>query len=211
MSPIYVFQMGKVGSSSIHEAVARAGFDTRHCHTLKPLKLTGWPERQAVITAVREPIARAISLFFQRLAEVVPEKPRPTISDVPYLCECFLRRFDYMDTTRWFDAEFLPVTGVDLLSTSNDELQTFDFGFDLLVLRQEDDLEVNQEKLREFLGAPDLTLYRSNVTEEHQSKGLVYKVFKDYFIAPKEMLRLLGGTRYIRRFDYWGALEKWEE
>ncbi|MFT3831143.1 MAG: putative capsular polysaccharide synthesis family protein [Opitutaceae bacterium] len=103
--PIFLYQMGKVGSTAVEIGLRARGLAVRHIHSLggdyadqfrfrrarAPLvgrlrkralglvhaQLLRWPNRPAkVITLVREPLARNIAAFFQLLRRVLWEEPR---------------------------------------------------------------------------------------------------------------------------------------
>ncbi len=91
--PVLVFQVGKVGSASIVNSLTKAGIYALHVHSIEsflqfnyksslpPFRFTEDEDRYIrdkfakmkklrIITAVREPIARDLSQFFQKFGEL---------------------------------------------------------------------------------------------------------------------------------------------
>ncbi|TVS78019.1 hypothetical protein FPZ47_23160 [Mycobacterium helveticum] len=174
--PLFVFQMGKVGSTT-HEETLEARYRYYHLHLLENFNATYEPYRVGrrakgaeyfdIITATRDPLARKISCFFQNLA-VNQENPT---AEYPF---CFksvdaalnagmyelVDRFHAWDdgipqATEWFDRHFEPATGIRI----------YDHGFDpekgwqifregkwrVLVLRFEDLHKNHLDALNQFV------------------------------------------------------------
>lgn len=138
--PILVWTMGKVGSSTISYSLFMAGFYTLDIHTLFSPQVTDLspdPSSQdgnnrlpyhivrsrragdllesgtapiEIITAVREPIGRNLSAFFQNVKKADLEGK--TNDQVIAL---FKDSYPQHIPLRWFDNEILKGTGVDLL------------------------------------------------------------------------------------------------
>ena len=97
---VLVYQMGKVGSSSIKKTLVKAGFSVKHFHYAAG---TSWDRRNRpkgifgvsrlrdfhgkIITLTRDPISRNISAFFQNLQAFginVSDKP-----DIQHVIDVF--------------------------------------------------------------------------------------------------------------------------
>ena len=170
MQPVYVFQMGKVGSTSLVEAVdgiqvhhlhwgnwwrsLRAEYCRHHLNSLR-MKLDR-PTR--IITAVREPVARNISAFMQNHRAYGWQ---PTM-------ETFLERFRHEEPLAWFDEEMLPFSGIDVFKHPFPHDKGWQVIDDrLLILRAETDDSIKQEVISNFLGQP-VNLVRKNVSKDKQ-------------------------------------------
>ena len=140
--PVLVYQMSKVGSSSVERTLTRAGIPHVHVHFIAPASWEetarwhakndqtlpphfhkgrllrywiNWTERQVrVVTLVRDPIARHVSGAF----EVGHQTgfPKENKSKALQALGNQLRAKDVLDYPyTWFDREIAPVFGVDVL------------------------------------------------------------------------------------------------
>lgn len=145
-SPIVVFQMGKVGSSSIVEALRTAG-DTPvfHVHSLTAeglaylrrfdelrgrspgehywsgeflrRRLARGTVRPQVVSVVRDPVARNVSAWFQALDLWDPAAwSRPDAADVEAVATRFLEHYPHERVFEWFELELGQGLGVDILA-----------------------------------------------------------------------------------------------
>ncbi|WP_131806141.1 putative capsular polysaccharide synthesis family protein [Mycobacterium alsense] len=175
--PLFVYQMGKVGSTTIEETLEaryryyhlhnRADFSSKY-EPYRVSRRTRGAEYFDIITAVRDPLARKISCFFQHLAVHPVVNP---VAEYPFCFESveaaqnagmdeLIARFHAFDdgvreATEWFDRHFEPATGIRI----------YDHGFDpekgwqifregkwrVLVLRFEDIKKNYLDALNEFV------------------------------------------------------------
>lgn len=142
--PILVYQMGKVGSSAVYEALRGASSrPVFHVHTMaeRGIAVTrrryrargavppshlflgdrlrrSWIQHDRparIVTLVREPISRNVSAFFENIDAVLPDvAPGETTNE--QLVSAFLERFDHGLPLTWFDAELRSVLDVDAYS-----------------------------------------------------------------------------------------------
>lgn len=142
-SPVLVYQVGSVGSTSIYRSLQQAGLpDVFHLHRMNadtfnhpkrgpfagppahPEHARNWafhkffvaggrPAR--IITIVRDPVARNVSCFFGQNFEYYYD-PRVAQSDVSLkqLKEIYLREFPHQHTTQWFDIHLRGALGIDV-------------------------------------------------------------------------------------------------
>ncbi|ORV83858.1 hypothetical protein AWC11_21760 [Mycobacterium interjectum] len=174
--PLFVFQMGKVGSTT-HEETLEARYRYYHLHNRADFSSKYEPYRAGrrrnggeyfdIITATRDPLARKISCFFHHLA-VSRENPA---AEYPF---CFdsvetalnagmdelIARFQAWndaipETTQWFDHHFEPATGIRIYDHKFDPekgWQIFREGkWRVLVLRFEDIHKNHLHALNEFV------------------------------------------------------------
>jgi hypothetical protein len=141
-TPILVYQMGKVGSSSIRATLrrneirpifqyhrmnpqniqtyveGRGGKQKIHEEVgLKLNELIVKPKRRAkVITMVREPVARNVSDFFERFGFFTGKRKDSTIQtdELAQLHRIFLEEYPHDEPLIWFDIEMKTMLGVDV-------------------------------------------------------------------------------------------------
>lgn len=142
--PVLIYQMGKVGSSTIKRSLDKLGrFEPYQVHRLNPDNIArvrreherrGWEPpksellsgeliermikhriRLKIITLVREPIGRNFSYYFQNLDKILGTPNAHASIPIEQLVKDFPVEFPYSDDPlTWFDYEFKEVTGIDL-------------------------------------------------------------------------------------------------
>jgi Putative capsular polysaccharide synthesis protein len=175
--PLFVFQMGKVGSTTLEETL-EARYRYYHLHEradflskFEPYRVgrrTKGSEYFDIITATRDPFARKISSFFQNLAVSRVNTPNP---DYRFCFESeeaaqnasmdeLIERFHSWDdgipeTTEWFERQFEPATGIRIYDHEFDPEQGWQIfregKWRVLVLRFEDISKNHLEALNEFV------------------------------------------------------------
>ncbi len=146
--PVLVYQMGKVGSTTIYETLKESGISSTHIHVLLPKNLD-WVRNDCevkgiatpddrfrrvlarqirkrrkqvrIITLVRDPISQNFSSFFQNFERVsgrMIRKGDEANFDIDEIVTLY--RSDYSKTTavKFFDNELGPSTGIDVYRTS---------------------------------------------------------------------------------------------
>lgn len=210
---ILIYQMGKVGSTTIEAAID----NSEHMHSLyfnepcgvrgKTVRLTlsktirkiivlpvkrFFIKRRSVvkiITVVRDPVARNISMFFQDIHYWLVEFDNNNIYDtrqegMEYIYKAFLSAFDHDYYDRWFDSEIKRFTGIDVFKIKFDKkkgmLRVKEGRFDIIFATAEN-LNSNSSiaMLEEFIGAP-ITLDSKNVGG-NKWYGDLYGKFKKEF------------------------------
>lgn len=155
-----------------------------------------------ILCAVREPIARNVSHFFQDIERFTPRNPLPeTIEEVQQI---FVDRFEHDYPDQWFDEEFLPVTGIDVLGEGFDK----DTGFQIyengrikaLVYKIEatgDDAFV--EAFNAFTGLRYQPDAKHNVGG-NKKYGALYQIFKAGPGFPPDFCKAQHEKRYATTF-----------
>jgi hypothetical protein len=135
-----------------------------------------------VITGVRDPLARAVSHFFQ-LGEELKFLPSDGSLDKMDV-SCLAKRFEdfwRFTSSDWFSEEFMPATGIDVYSESFDPQKGYRIyerkRFRMLLLRFEDLHRVGSCALSEFFGQTfELTLPMVNASQ-HKGYAKLYRRF----------------------------------
>jgi Putative capsular polysaccharide synthesis protein len=235
-SAVFIWQMGKVGSSALAESVetlgAHAVFHFHHTNAdtidkvvtakmnagveiPKDLKLSQMllsimgaiksqkHEKIYVISAVRDPIARNISAFFQNLNIFAPDVDSSFGHDALKLREIFMRTYSHSIPTGWFDRELLHTAGMDIYKTpfdhSKSALRLSEAPFELLVLRAEDADNKKSAALNELLGRSDIVIEKHNVSRRKKYARL-YSAFMDGLSFETEFLSAQYDTPFCHHF-----------
>jgi Putative capsular polysaccharide synthesis protein len=230
-SNILVYQMGKVGSTAFEGALDGSSI---HLHTLysnnpcpphvamaRPnliARLMGLVsslvKRQAVlsrskikvISLVRDPYERNVSMFFQSLpfwyADYVVSNGIDARSEgYQLLFDAFEKGFDHHYPLTWFDREFKRLFGIDVFDYQFDSekggLRIQEGKVDLLILRM-DKLSSCAELVGEFCGE-GIDLQSANKGESKWYAG-VYRYFRDNYVPSAEMLDYLYQSKFSEKF-----------
>lgn len=215
--PIFVYQMGKVASHSIYEALRRtyAGA-VIHSHGFRPDYGQGeveelyryWnsrkpPRRMHVISMVRDPVTRNISAFFENFRKTAGVELEDLNCGVKELRELFLKKYPHDQPLTWFDTGMLRHFDIDVYATPFQPCgyARYEKGaIRLLVLRCELDDETKNKCVGDFLGMPDFRSVRANVGDIKSSYGELYRAFKEQVRLPREYVDRLCESKYFRHF-----------
>jgi hypothetical protein len=240
--------MGKVGSISVYEALRRLGLDVPiyHCHGMNRSFTDGeelpkghprwWKIQQYrlvrrlieespvawnVVTMVRDPMARAISAFFQRIDDEIPgirERFKENHYDMREIIDLFCQRLSRSGHPfEWFRMQMEPVFRIDVFASEFPKNRGYTIIEGqlarLLVLRLEDMGQCCRRAFRDFLGIRHLSLPKANVSENKWDGGL-YKRFKLECEIPKQELDRMYESPLCRHFysdiQIAGFRRKWE-
>lgn len=242
-NPILVYQMGKVGSSSVtstlHALVPQIavyhvhhltndGIKDNELHSIaakrafpgpgyyhakqiqqKLLKHAGG-KRWRLIALTRDPVARNLSGFFQRIslwsADAIRRfstGERKSLFDE--LLGIFLSAYPHHKPHDWFNAELENVFGIDVYETKFDRASGYGIyhgvNADLLIIRMEDISSCYRKALYSFLhtDTSHQPLLRANESGQKEYSEL-YREFLGWISLPEEYLEDQYATRYSRHF-----------
>lgn len=225
--PILVWTMGKVGTTTVSRALARAGVQALHMHSvhtevhnrvvarsrgvpphvkaslraLELLKKETEPVR--IISMIRDPIARNISAFFENVHAFGMQYD----SAAGELIKTFKEQYPHQVPLRWFDRELKDGIGFDVFGQAFDRdarVSRYSTGrFEILVARIDADLSVLQPEISDFVGA-SLELVPENTAE---SKGyrMAYSKFKSRLSLSKDYVETMYSSTFARHF--WTSVE----
>lgn len=142
-TPVIVFQMGKVGSTSVRSSFPTPRYpvavQTHHLYSPRIESAMTWSRERdlpirahffhaaaaaerviekgrpyKLITLVREPVGRSVSQFFHNFERFVGVPLDQSHHSVAELTEILVAREAELDEATWFQREFEPALGVDL-------------------------------------------------------------------------------------------------
>jgi Putative capsular polysaccharide synthesis protein len=213
-TPVLVFQMGKVGSLSVHESLRRQHpGNVVHTHRFtadhddsQVRRLFRWAFLQArpldVISLTREPVSRNISAFFQNLERETGSPFAESRFSLEELRTIFLERYDHELPLEWFDRNIRAIFGIDVFATPFPAcgVETYERGkVRLLVIRSEIDDTAKVRAIGDFLGLPAFRLVNTNVGADKEYAD-VYRAFKSQVQLPREYVERMRGSKYFRHF-----------
>ncbi|HWO40246.1 MAG TPA: putative capsular polysaccharide synthesis family protein [Candidatus Eisenbacteria bacterium] len=213
--PVLIYQMGKVGSSSIYRSlkpiwpgltmhthfITRDAKKSQTAHIIYERAIR--PGRPIfVISPVREPIARNVSTFFQNFECETGIKYQNSTFSVNDLIQFFLRQFKHYDALRWFDNRFRVELGLDVYDyafPASGSAVISHQNIKLLLMRSELPDEVKENAIRNFLELPHFVLSNTNSSAEKDYSEM-YRQFKHTFVPPKWYFEAMYGSRFFNHF-----------
>ncbi|MEH0020718.1 MAG: putative capsular polysaccharide synthesis family protein [Desulfobacter sp.] len=180
-------------------------------------------KRVKIITIVREPISRNLSLCFQHFTDFVRDDVTNRCFDdqkssVEMFSHYLENKIDQKAGIYWFDREFLPTTGVDIYDFPFDRekgctaLQSGKY--DILVLQLEK-LNASMSSIQEFLGLTEpVELVQKNIGRK-KWYHLLYQEFKSAYAPPQSLVDEIYTSRFMKHFysdaDISRFRRKWEK
>lgn len=227
-TPILVYQMAKVGSTSMCKSLRASGLSPLHIHFLTRKKLRRLFEhhertppppvhlfvsqllrpylkrtshRLKVITLVRDPVTRYVSGQFQS-----PERSGMVGLGVEEATRTIVRRLSEPDameyTFGWFNRELKATFGADVMAAPFHRKQGFGRcrgpRVDVLVLKLEKLSELLPTIVSSFVGT-SLQEVRANVGSEKKN-GDLYSAVRARLQLPESTLRAIYDSHWVRHF-----------
>jgi hypothetical protein len=238
--PVLIYQVGKVGSSSVYSSLKRRRIACVHVHRIDPENIgklaaermrSGLPvkderlglaihhrlrhgaEKVRIITMVREPLSRNISAFFENLTDFYGGSPLDSIS-VDEAVRRFLGEYPHHVPLEWFDLEFARVTGISVFDHPFPHEQQWSVikegRFEILVIRVEAPDPVKKAALEQFLGIDNLEMVRAN-EGGGKNYATLYDDFRKRIRIPASYVDEMLDSRYARHFYSGAELSKVRE
>tara|TARA_R110002167_G_scaffold366448_1_gene597389 strand:- start:10360 stop:11178 length:819 start_codon:yes stop_codon:yes gene_type:complete len=238
---IFIYQMGKVGSTSLEQALPNAvhihafysknhtcpvrqkglaKFGLKHFIYRAEQEIVSLLLRRAfkkrsftkIITLVRDPQARNISMFFHDLDAYIfsahtnclntRRVPLPTrCQNSAMLADIYNQEFDHDYALRWFDSEFLPMTGINVYDSCFDK----DKGFAYLTSSKVEVMCIRTDKLKYCMSEvslfvdQEIVLDRLNQANE-KWYGEIYQGFITSYELPEERKHKINSSQFFQHF-----------
>lgn len=213
--PILIYQMGKVGSSSIyHPLKERYPGVVGHTHQfnqeawywevrkLHEMYYSGNLKKLHIISLIREPIGRNVSEFFHRIKQYAGIESDKDQTSVDELVDKFLNNMDHRFSLDWFDNNFKKHFGIDVYEYSfpNENFTYYEKnGIKVLLMKHDLEDELKGKLISDFLNLTNFKLERRNVGSEKGYKKM-YGSFKAEAKLPKTYLDVIKNSKYFNHF-----------
>ena len=212
--PVLVYQMGKVGSSSIRQSLAAAyqglsvnahDFSGSH-HNWMVRRLYRAVMEEGVpvdiISLIREPIGRNVSAFFENYERDTGTKYRESDLTVAQLRDMFLANYRHDLPLEWFENHIESSFGIDVYATPFPESGHATYGSGkvrLLVVKAEIPDAEKEAVIGEFLDLHPFQLLRANVGDLKVYADR-YRAFKQEVRLPADYVDRMCASRYFNHF-----------
>jgi hypothetical protein len=227
--PVLVYQMGKVGSTSVHRSLLEQypgvvlhshNFSLNHEDPAIKI-LYQWAIIKArplkVISLTREPIDRNISAFFQNFERDTRISYTEASFSIDELKSIFLSNYAHETPLKWFDESILKHFDIDVFSTPFPEsgISTYSHNnIDLLVMRLEISDDEKARAISDFLGLKSFQLQRFNIGKD-KNYSATYQMFKNGVMFPFDYVDRICNSKYFNHFYckevIEAARERWSE
>lgn len=167
-----------------------------------------------IITAVRSPIDRTVSAFFQNYNMYAKHKT----FDEKHICKCIEEFFPIEFTVNWWADEFIKSTKIDIYNegfNKQKKHQTYQqANIEALVFRA-DLPDVKKEKIiQEFLSLPHFKIERHNITSSKQTAAIYSAVKKSGYFSDayiEKMLNVKSTRAFFNSTEIEAMKEKWSK
>jgi len=212
-APIFLFQMGKVGSSSLKSTLSSnyRGLVV-HAHdgkmlTEKQKAILRWRKRLKlpiyVICPIREPLSRNISAFFQNFNRDTGFEFSDKEWTSDELLELFLRHYPHNLCLEWFDSTLRPTFGVDVFSQPFPIEQKWKIykykSVRILVYRSDLERSAQLDVISRLIGQQFSGWTYSNISADKEY-GEIYKRFIGAVKLPDIYISIMCNSKFCRKF-----------
>jgi hypothetical protein len=175
-----------------------------------------------IITLMRDPIARNISMFFMASSQpsMVSEdylSRAQAEHDVDGLIQKFVHQFGHKKYASWFDLHLNEPFGIDIFNSEfpkskGYQILKFPHNIEVLVLKLEQYNDWHKQAFKEFLGIEDFPSKKANRATE-RSYSDIYAQFLQQAKFPAEFLRAVYDSKVMRHFyseaEVAGFMQRW--
>lgn len=216
--PIFIFQMGKVGSSSLRSTL-KGNYPGvvahSHRYTTMSVKLKIMLQLRKrlrlpiyVVCPVREPISRNISAFFQNFDRKHGYKLTEKEWAPGELLDFFLKHYHHNVCLEWFDRHMKSTFGLDIYAKPFPVEQKWAIykngSVRILIYRSDLDPALQLNVISRFIGRQFHDWIYDNISSE-KDYGEMYKNFISTEKLPDSYIAKMCNSKFCRKF--WSAEE----
>lgn len=222
--------MGKVGSQSIKHSLEEkkinpyhlhwlgerepiAEFYTRNIDILKNLKDKN--KKFKVIVLVREPMARNLSAFFQKIRRWTSKKPEKM--DSYEIFKDFIENYDIAYPDKWFKQELEKFFNINVYKEPFDHSKGYKIysinGHDILIIRLENAKDKLEEAMREFIKISGINMSCCGVYENRKVGNDFIQKYKDIksMNFPLDFINKNYNLKYSKHFYTKNEIESYKK
>lgn len=204
---ILIYQPGKVGSSSLYKSLKCYGKYVLHSHVLTGMEygednLRKLLEQKSVkiISLVREPIARQISVMWQNIVSVNRYSAQVDFREIE---QYYFKKGFENDEFEWFSRQLEMVFGINIYEHPFDKEKGYSIiqnnNIEILLMKTERLSEL-EKVISMFLDMPEFTLENTNVSKEKPYRYAYRDFLKGFSLSETELRHIYFDNWYIRFF-----------
>ena len=209
--PVFIFQMGKVASSSVHHSLKKQyKGPVVHAHHIGSSNwasevIYDWfkqGRKIKIISPVRDPIGYNISSFFQNFENITGTPFSQSKLSTEELIQLFLEKNDHDKPLQWFDKNIKKHFDIDVYESTfhEDGIMTYQKdNVSLLVFRIDISDHDKEQAIKKFLDIPDFTLHNRNISSQKKYRNDYYE-FKSRLKLPAEYLDKMRNSKFFNQF-----------
>ena len=221
LTPLYIFQMGKVGSSSLKLTLPeylKGQVVHTHSYNAMSIKHQRLIELRKdlclpinVICPIREPLSRNVSAFFQNFKRDTGLEFSNHKLEVSELLNLFLENYPHNACLEWFDRHFRPTFNIDVFSEKFPIKRKWNVykkgSTKVLIYRCDLDKKEQLKVISDFLGVEISKWKYSNIsgTKEYNQ---IYREFCLSAKLPDIYIKLINNSSFCKHF--WNEKERIE-
>lgn len=222
--PVFIYQMGKVASSSIHHSLKKQyPGAVAHAHHIGEenwaselfYKWFKQGHRIKIISPVRDPIGYNISAFFQNFENITGIPFSQSKHTTEELIQLFLDKNDHGKPLQWFDENIKKYFNIDVYDGTFPEsgAKTYEFKNASLLVFRIDISDADKEKaIQDFLDLPGFKLHNRNISSQ-KTYHKDYLDFKTRLKLPSQYLKRMQESKFFNYFysdqDIKNIISKW--
>ena len=210
-TPVFVYQMGKVASSSIFASLTKQypgpvghahhiGSDNWMSELLYDWAKSGKPLK--IISPVREPIGKNISSFFQVFDRIAGIPYCESKYSVDELKDIFIEKYNHDGPLEWFDRNIKKHFDIDVYENKFPDSHVAQYSCNnvsLLIIRIDVDDTIKEKVISDFLDFPGFQLKNRNLSETKDYNN-DYKTLKKELKLPESYLTKMTQSKYFKHF-----------
>ncbi len=226
---ILIYQLGKVGSSSVYSTLKDIYGDERliqlhflsekfkersrglekykwhrqQINKVEQLRKASGEARIKIISLVREPVGRNISDLFQNPGNYLASGQTLATTDLDDLIRIYKEKNSYDYTLNWFEQEFLPYTGVDVYQHDFNQSAGYtvfsEREYDILIMKMESLNNCFQRAFFDLLGIQVEALVISNESD-FKATSRISKQLKQRIHFSESELDSVYSSQYVQHF-----------
>lgn len=214
-TPILIYQMGKVGSSSIYWPLKKVYpgavihiHNMREDHPAEEVRilyryLKESPDKEIkIISLVRDPIARNVSAFFQNFERFVGVRAEEYTGSIQELQKLFIEKYPHHIPHDWFNNRLKRDFNIDVFESPflpSGHKEYSQRNFSALVLKQSLDDQIKERRVREFTAIPSFSMKESKNQGSDKLYADLYHRFKSAGL-PTHYLEAQLSSTYAQHF-----------
>ncbi len=210
-TPIFIYQMGKVASSSIYHSLYKqyngavgAGHIVSSHHWRAEL-LLNWAKAGKpikIISPVREPIGKNVSEFFELFGLYTDKTFKDSNFSTEELMQLYFKNYPHEHPLTWFDEHIKKHFNIDVFASPFPESGIATYvakNVSLLVFKVDISDEMKEKAIRSFVNLPSFKLNNVNIGNKKPYHS-TYRQFIDAFSATENYLAKFENSKYFNHF-----------